>query len=90
MVLARHLVEAVAREIDLGRPVIDKTGLAGLYTLTLNRWSPMISAKIAQGATPEDAVPLSVALQEQGLSLEPSSATVEVLILDHVEPLSKN
>ena len=95
-VFPRNSMEGVASFLtdqasaELGRPVIDKTGLAGLYTLTLNRWSPTISAKIAQGATPDDAVPLSVALQEQGLHLEPSTATVEVLILDHVEPLSEN
>jgi uncharacterized protein (TIGR03435 family) len=75
---------------ELGRPILDRTGLTGLYTLTLNRWSPMISAKIAQGVTPDDAVPLPVALEEQGLHLEPSTATVEVLVIDHVEPPSAN
>jgi len=95
-VFPRNSMEGVASFLtdqahaELNRPIIDKTGLAGLYALTLNRWSPAISAKIAQGATPEDAVPLSVALQEQGLHLEPSTATVEVLIFDHVEPLTEN
>jgi len=95
-IFPRNSMEGVASFLtdqahaELNRPVIDKTGLAGPYTLTLNRWSPTISAKIAQGATPEDAVPLSVALQEQGLRLEPSTATVEVLIFDHVEPPSGN
>jgi uncharacterized protein (TIGR03435 family) len=95
-VFPKDSMEAVASFLtdqahaELGRPIVDRTGLTGLYALTLNRWSPTISAKIAQSVTPEDAVPLSVALQEQGLHLEPSTATVEVLILDHVEPLSEN
>ncbi len=64
------------------RIVIDKTGLAGNYNLTLS-WAP-------DDGTPQppDATLPSIftALQEQlGLKLEPSKAPLEAFIVDHAE-----
>jgi len=88
--LAR-LVPALA---DLmGRPVVDKTGLTGLYDLTLKfayeGRMPGIMGPL--GAPPAPAVDpdvpsLSVALQEQlGLKLEGARGPVEVVVIDRFE-----
>ena len=71
----------------VGRPVVDRTGLAGAYDFKLE-------------ATPEyrlnrdpDAADLSIftAVQQQlGLKLEPQRAAVDVLVVDHVEKPSQN
>jgi len=65
-----------------GRPVIDKTGLAGLYDIKLN-WAPEnISAQKNVAGYPS----IFKALQEQlGLALEPGSATFDVLVIDSAE-----
>lgn len=63
----------------LGRPVNDETGLNGYYDFRLE-W------------TPDDADPtgpsLYTAIQEQlGLRLETHKAPVEVLVIEHAEPV---
>jgi uncharacterized protein (TIGR03435 family) len=83
----------------LGRPVIDKTGLTGLYDFTLRfapegirasgPMGPTLTLLSAQGpAAPVDpSVPsLSAALQEQlGLRLESARGPVEVVVIDRLE-----
>ncbi len=60
---------------QLGHPVVDRTGLSGIYTFTLE-WKP------------DD---LLANLQEQlGLKLEPSKAPVDVIIIDHAEKPIEN
>jgi uncharacterized protein (TIGR03435 family) len=62
-------------KLQLGHPVVDRTGLSGTYSFTLE-W------------TPDD---LFAALQEQlGLKLEVSKSTVDVIIVDHAERPSEN
>jgi uncharacterized protein (TIGR03435 family) len=73
---------------QLGRPVIDRTGLAGAFDFKLE-WTP----DAAQAdAAPVDAGPsLFTALQEQlGLKLESTKAPAEVIVIDHVERPSEN
>ncbi len=69
--LADRLSGAV---FQLGRPVLDRTGISGLYDFTLD-W------------VPDDSAPsLFTALQEQlGLRLEPQKGSVEVLVVDSME-----
>lgn len=65
------------------RPVIDKTGLKGHYnfTLVVNDWTQ-------PAKTPEDAAPFLRAVSEQlGLELKPASDLLEVLVIDHAEPV---
>jgi uncharacterized protein (TIGR03435 family) len=71
----------------LDRTVIDKTGLAGKYSLHL-KFTP----DDAPQPLPDDAPPpLFTALQEQlGLKLQPSKGPVETLVVDHVEPPTEN
>ncbi len=64
----------------LGAPVINSTGLDGVYDFTLD-WTPD-NAPSDASAGPS----IFAALQEQlGLELEASKNRVEVLVIDHVE-----
>ena len=66
---------------DVGRPVIDKTGLTGVYSFNLT-----FSTK------PGDEKPsIFTAVQEQlGLKLEAAKSPIEVLVVDHIEKASGN
>ncbi len=87
---------------QLGRTVLDKTGLKGNYDLTL-KWTPeqgegMMLGGPGGGPPPDGAPPVEAsgpsiftAIQEQlGLKLEPTKAPAEVLTIDHVERPSEN
>jgi uncharacterized protein (TIGR03435 family) len=66
-----------------GRPVFDKTGLAGNYEVDL-KWTPTLGADTS-------AVSIFTALQEQlGLKLESATAPLDVLIVDRVERPTAN
>lgn len=69
--------------LNVGRPVIDKTGLAGTYYMDL-RW--------AGDDSPGSPLPsLPTALKEQfGLELKADSGPVDVLVIDHAEKPSSN
>jgi len=78
-----------------GRPVIDKTGLTGLYDFTL-KYSPELGRTagplglLSPGALPAvidpDAPSLFTAVQEQlGLKLESARGPVEVVVIDRLE-----
>jgi uncharacterized protein (TIGR03435 family) len=77
------------------RPIINKTGLTGLYDFKLE-WSPEPGLAANQNGTPatppNDSRPsLFTALQEQlGLKLESARGPVEVLVIDSVEKPSEN
>ncbi len=80
------LADIVTR--NLGRPVVDKTGLKGRYDFNVE-WAP---DPAALGSTPAVPPPdmsgpsAFTAIQEQlGLRLEPARVAVEVLVIDHVE-----
>jgi uncharacterized protein (TIGR03435 family) len=71
----------------LERPVLDKTGLAGHYDITLN-WIPEFAGPPAPDS---NGVNVFTAVQEQlGLKLEPQKAPVEILVIDHAEKPSEN
>jgi uncharacterized protein (TIGR03435 family) len=68
---------------QLGRPVIDATGLTGEYDISLY-WIPQRPDSIA--ADDPSGPDLFAALQQQlGLKLEPKKGPIEVLIIDHAE-----
>ena len=76
---------------QLGRTVIDRTGLTGNYDFTL-RWSPDNGATSASEGAQTDALPsIFTAVQEQlGLKLESTKAPADVLVVDHIERPSQN
>jgi uncharacterized protein (TIGR03435 family) len=77
---------------EVGRPVIDKTGLTGKYDFKV-QWVPDESQPNSGGdAPPPDATGPSIfaAIQELGLKLEAIKGPVEVLVIDHVEKPTGN
>jgi uncharacterized protein (TIGR03435 family) len=81
---------------QLGRMVLDKTGLTGKYDFVL-KWTPdeipAPSGNMLNGQpAPESNGPvLFTAIQEQiGLKLEPGKGPVEVIVIDHIERPSGN
>jgi uncharacterized protein (TIGR03435 family) len=87
-------IEAVSRSIDslpsllnaeVGRPVVDKTGLTGKYDFTLE-YTPAMGAALD---SPEPSI--FTAIQEQmGLMLEPAKAPIDVLAIDSIERPAAN
>jgi uncharacterized protein (TIGR03435 family) len=75
---------------EVGRLIVNKTGLTGKYTIDL-KWQP---DSMAAGSSPagNDALPdLFTALEEQlGLKLESAKGPVDVYIVDHAEKPSEN
>lgn len=77
----------------LGRLVVDRTGLAGLFDLDLTfAPDPGTPPPMVNGAPLViDAPALPTALRDQlGLKLETAKAPVEVIVLDSVEPPTEN
>jgi uncharacterized protein (TIGR03435 family) len=89
------LAGTLARSVN--RPVIDATGLKGLYNFRLawaddNSPNPNGPVAGASGASdPADAPSVFTALQERlGLKLESRKAPVDALVIDHIERPSAN
>jgi bla regulator protein blaR1 len=80
---------------QLGRIVVDKTGLTGTYDFTI-KWPPVESQATIGGhqgtPSPEGSEsPIFTAIQDQlGLKLESQIAPVEVLVIDHAEQPTQN
>ena len=79
---------------QLGRTVLDRTGLTGNYDFTL-RWSPDNGATTSSNApdgSQSDSLPsIFTVVQEQlGLKLESTKAPADVLVVDHIEHPSQN
>ncbi len=85
---------------QLGRTVVDKTGLTGRYDYTL-QWTPdnapppMMGAKDGSAAAVPEAdtsgASLFTAIQEQlGLKLEADKGKVDVIVIDHIDLPSPN
>jgi uncharacterized protein (TIGR03435 family) len=86
VVLAGGITMAeLARSLNLaaGRMVVDKTGLAGRFEVTLKyRPGPVTVEGGDIGGLP----PFFTAIQDQlGLKLQPGRTTVDVLVIDHIE-----
>ncbi len=79
------------QRILLSRPVVDETGLTGIYNmgLTFTREDPMA---IGMESLPDTAAPdLFTALRQQlGLELKPVKAPVDVLAIDRAERPTSN
>lgn len=70
---------------QLGTPIVDKTGLKGNYDFTLVVDWPKTRS------LPDDPASLLKAVSEQlGLELKPANDLVEVLVIDHAEPVTSH
>ena len=74
--------------------VVDQTGLRGVYNFTLNYMPERLGPGVLEGREPgpdPNAPSLTTALQQQlGLKLESRKATVDMLVIEHIEKLSGN
>jgi uncharacterized protein (TIGR03435 family) len=70
----------LGQQVD--RPVVDRTGLSGIFDVDLE-FTSQRAAVDAQAAGP----PLIfTAIQEQlGLKLEPTTGPIDVIVIDHIE-----
>jgi bla regulator protein blaR1 len=95
-----NLIEFLSQQ--LGRTILDKTGLTGTYDFALH-WTPddappQIAAGAESGQPGNDGAPqtntspsLVTALEEQlGLKLESQKGPVDVIVVDHVDRPSEN
>jgi uncharacterized protein (TIGR03435 family) len=77
---------------ELGRPVVDSTGLTGKYDFKV-QWVPDEGQpNFGDDTPPADSTGPSIfaAIQELGLRLRAIKGPVEVLVIDHVEKPSEN
>jgi uncharacterized protein (TIGR03435 family) len=77
---------------QVGRPVVDRTGLTGTFDVEL-QWSLATAAALsaASNAAGSDGPSIFTAVQEQiGLKLEPAKTSVDYLVIDHIEPPGPN
>lgn len=81
------------------RPVIDKTGIRGLFEVETDGWAPLRPRPVAPGAEPsaEDIAmadptrpSLFLIFDRLGLKMESQKAPVEVFVIDHVEKPTEN
>jgi bla regulator protein blaR1 len=80
-----QLAGQFSKRNNVDRPVVDKTGLTGMYDYKLE-WGDDTATSADGGA-----MSIFTALQEQlGLKMEPTKTPVQVLILDHAEKPSEN
>jgi uncharacterized protein (TIGR03435 family) len=83
------------------RPIIDRTGLKGLYNIQTNGWRPMQGLLPAGDGTPTpqggdaglydpERQTLSDVFNSLGLRMESQRAVIDVFVVDHVEQPSEN
>ena len=88
-VSATGIADYISANAGLDRPVVDRTGLAGRYDFRLT-FTP--EHRRARGATPNlDEITIFTAVQEQlGLRLERQTASINMVVVEHVEKPSEN
>ena len=73
---------------EIGRPVVNQTGLTGLWDYTLEAAAPSQTLSDPQRST---GPTMLEAVQDQlGIKLKPMRAIVSVPVIDHVEQPSPN
>ena len=80
------LIGGLARG-DLGRKVVDQTGMKEHYDFKLS-WTPMMTNAAASGTNGTDNSGPSIftAVKEQlGLELKPVNLPLDTIVIDHVE-----
>jgi uncharacterized protein (TIGR03435 family) len=86
------LMSSIGR-MGTGRPIQDKTGLTGLYDLTLTQGQIAVerpSPGDASAASDPSGSPAAAMAEALGLKLESTKAPVETLVIDHIEKPSAN
>ena len=82
---------------QLGRPIVDKTGLKGFYDIKL-QWTPELGGGLVKPGGPDPDPPadasgpsIFTAIQEQlGLRLDSAKGPVDILVIDSVQKPTEN
>ena len=93
-VTLEYIAESLSASSNLGRPMVDQTGIKGTVDFILE-WEPDRLAPSQAGADSRPDVPsgstFQSALREQlGLKLESQKAKVDLMVVDHIEHPSEN
>jgi uncharacterized protein (TIGR03435 family) len=72
------------------RPLLDKTGIQGLYRFETKGWLPMDPSVGAGSSDVADRPTVFQMFAELGLRMEPQKGVVEVYVIDHIEKPSEN
>jgi uncharacterized protein (TIGR03435 family) len=85
-VTIKQLVDFLQPQV--GRPVVDKTGLNGTYdfSLTVENWQR--TRKLIHGSDPGIDALMRTLSEQLGLELKPANDPVEVLVIDQAEPVT--
>jgi uncharacterized protein (TIGR03435 family) len=67
-------------------PLIDKTGLTELYSIPSVDWFAIIPGGLRSNPGIEPSQLFSYILDKLGLKIETEKATVDMLLIDYVEP----
>jgi uncharacterized protein (TIGR03435 family) len=83
-----------AGPFSLSKPVVDRTGIAGAYDLTVHTGANMdemnmTAERVALGKDLPDYSPYFTAFREAGLKLEARKEAVETLVIDRAERTPK-
>jgi len=80
------IADSLSGAANLGRPMIDKTGITGTVDFSLE-WTP----EGAEATADPNALSLQEALKDQlGIKLQSDKTSTSVIVLDHVEHPSAN
>jgi uncharacterized protein (TIGR03435 family) len=91
VVTVSEIADGVHNGYSLDRPVLDKTGLTGTYTIKLEATGQEKLTRVHDGVGEAGDLSIFSAIQNQlGLKLEAQKGMVEVLVLDHVERPTAN
>jgi bla regulator protein blaR1 len=79
--------------LQLGTPVLDRTGLKGNYNFNL-QWAAQATPNASENPAPENtdsAQSISTAIEQQlGLKLVPQTQPMPVVVIDHIEKPAEN
>jgi uncharacterized protein (TIGR03435 family) len=72
------------------RPLLDKTGIKGLYRIETKGWLPLDAAPSTVAGPDTDRPTLYEVFEQLGLKMEPQKGVADVYVIDHIEKPSEN
>jgi bla regulator protein BlaR1 len=72
------------------RPLLDKTGITGLYRIETKGWLPLDAAPSTAAGPGTDHPTLYEVFEQLGLKMEPRKGVTDVYVIDHIEKPSEN